>query len=188
MTAGSHGRIRIIGGQWRSRRLVFPDQDGLRPTPDRVRETLFNWLLADVPGSRCLDLFAGSGALGFEAASRGAAKVIMVEQNRHVASAIADNSRLLDAANIELVRADAVEWLQNNTREFDIVFLDPPYDAAVLGKCCALLENGQSLAENAKIYLEHARDDDSLELPQNWTCLKQRSAGQVAYKLYSRAR
>ena len=187
MNGRPQGQLRIIAGKWRSRRLFFSDQKHLRPTPDRVRETLFNWLQADVPGSRCLDLFAGSGALGFEAASRGAAEVVMVEQNRDVASVLTQNITLLNADNIQLVIADALEWAMRNQYVFDIVFLDPPYTAGLLGQCCEILQNGQSLAENAKIYVEHALGDDEIVIPESWECLKDKSAGQVAYKLFSRA-
>lgn len=187
MAAGQAGRLRIIAGAWRSRRLSFPERDDLRPTPDRVRETLFNWLQADIPGSRCLDLFAGSGALGFEAASRGAAEVFMIEQNRTAGSALARNTELLAADNIELVVADSLAWLQYDPgREFDLVFLDPPYKAGLLTECCKTLESGQRLAENAKIYAEHAAGDDELLVPDNWVCLKHGRAGQVVYKLFSR--
>ena len=186
MTPAQPGRLRIIAGKWRSRRLEFPDQPDLRPTPDRVRETVFNWLQADVPGSRCLDLFAGSGALGFEAASRGAARVVMIENNRDAAAALSGNIRLLDAANIELVVSDAMRWLEQNTHEFDIVFLDPPYRAGALAQCCEMLEHGQSLSKNAKIYIEHAVTDSEVIIPDVWQCLKAKSAGQVAYKLFSR--
>ncbi len=187
MSGKSQGQLRIIAGRWRSRKLAFPQQESLRPTPDRVRETLFNWLQADVPGSRCLDMFAGSGALGFEAASRGAGEVVMIEQNRVAASALSRNISLLDADNMQLVIADAVEWLMDNQHAFDIVFLDPPYKAGLLGQCCEILESGQSLAENAKIYLEHGPGDDSFAIPENWECLKHKSAGQVTYKLFRRS-
>jgi 16S rRNA (guanine966-N2)-methyltransferase len=187
MSGKAQGQLRIIGGKWRSRKLAFPQQGNLRPTPDRVRETVFNWLQAEVSGSCCLDMFAGSGALGFEAASRGAGEVVMIEQNRDAASALTRNIKLLDAGNIQLVIADAIEWLKNNQRAFDIVFLDPPYKAGLLGKCCEILESGQSLAEHAKIYLEHAPGDDKIVIPESWECLKHKSAGQVTYKLFSRA-
>ncbi len=188
MSGTAQGQLRIIAGKWRSRKLAFPQQEELRPTPDRVRETLFNWLQADIPGSRCLDMFAGSGALGFEAASRGAGEVVMIEQRRDTASALTDNIKLLDADNLQIVIADAVEWLRNNQRAFDIVFLDPPYKSGLLGQCCEILQSGQSLAENAKIYLEHARGDDAIAIPDSWECLKDKSAGQVTYKLFIRAR
>ena len=123
--------VRIIGGEWRRRVLRFPDAQGLRPTPDRVRETLFNWLGQDLDGLSCLDLFAGSGALGFEAASRGAAKVVMVEHAPKVAAALEENARLLDAGGrLQIVRADAVKFASSLTAtgvRFDVLFLDPPY-------------------------------------------------------------
>ena len=184
----NQGRLRIIAGQWRSRRLEFPGQDDLRPTPDRVRETLFNWLQLDVPGSRCLDAFAGSGALGFEAASRGANEVVMLEKSHEAVTALRRNIELLDAANIDVVVADAMTWLTNNRRPFDIVFLDPPFTAGLLGQCCRILESGQSLAEDAKIYIEHAVGDNEFAVPETWQCLKSKFAGQVAYKLFTRAR
>jgi len=187
MSEAAQGQLRIIAGKWRSRKLAFPDQEYLRPTPDRIRETLFNWLQADVPGSCCLDLFAGSGALGFEAASRGAGEVVMIEHSRDTASALNRNIELLDAGNIRLVIANAVEWLKKNQHAFNIVFLDPPYKAGLLGNCCKILESGQCLAENAKIYVEHALGDDKIVIPENWECLKHKSAGQVTYKLFSRA-
>ena len=180
-------QIRIIGGRHRGRRLHFVPGRGLRPTADRVRETLFNWLQPEIRGARCLDLFAGSGALGFEAASRGAGQVVMIENNRDAADALNANIRLLDAGSIEVVVADALAWLNENQRAFDIVFLDPPYQSGLLGRCCEILEYGQSLAENAKIYVEHAAVDDEVVIPDGWECLRSRSAGQVAYKLFSRA-
>jgi len=187
MSGGNLGQLRIIAGKWRSRKLAFPPLENLRPTPDRVRETLFNWLQPDVPGSMCLDLFAGSGALGFEAASRGAGEVIMVEKNRDASSALSRNIGMLEAGNIQLVVDDALEWLMQNQRVFDIVFLDPPYKAGLLGRCCELLQNGKNLTENAKIYVEHASGDEKFYIPDSWECLKHKSAGQVSYKLFSRA-
>ena len=188
MSGRYQGRLRIIAGKWRSRKLEFPDQQGLRPTPDRVRETVFNWLQLDVPGSRCLDAFAGSGALGFEAASRGAAEVVMLEANPEAATALQRNIDLLDGAGIELVVTDAVTWLTQNQRLFDIVFLDPPFTAGLLGRCCQTLENGHTLADDAKIYIEHAVGDNGFSVPEDWQCLKSKSAGQVAYKLFTRTR
>jgi 16S rRNA (guanine966-N2)-methyltransferase len=189
MPERDQGRLRIIAGKWRSRKLAFPDQVDLRPTPDRVRETLFNWLQTGMAGRRCLDLFAGSGALGFEAASRGAAEVVMVENSPGAASALARNIELLEAGGIELVNMDACDWLANNDRRvFDIVFLDPPFSTGLLGRCCQLLENGQALAEDAKIYIEHAVGDNAFVVPDAWRCLKSKTAGQVAYKLFERAR
>lgn len=187
MRRSGRSQLRIIAGKWRGRKLEFPELSDLRPTPDRVRETLFNWLQADVPGSLCLDLFAGSGALGFEAASRGASRVIMVDDDRTATSALAANAVKLKADNVEIVTADALGWLNSEDSVFDLAFLDPPYHASILGQCCALLEHGKNLAENAKIYLEHSRVDTEVDVPENWVCLKSRLAGQVAYKLFGRA-
>ena len=144
--------MRIIGGQYRRRLLDFPDGAGLRPTPDRVRETLFNWLGQDLPGWSCLDLFAGSGALGFEAASRGAARVLMIEREREALAALEKNRTLLGASRIEVLRADAMAWLASSREPFDLVFVDPPYDsglaAPVLEHLSALLKSG------AYVYVE----------------------------------
>ncbi|NNJ98581.1 MAG: 16S rRNA (guanine(966)-N(2))-methyltransferase RsmD [Gammaproteobacteria bacterium] len=181
------GQLRIIAGKWRRHKLAFPGQQTLRPTPDRVRETLFNWLRADLADSICLDLFAGSGALGFEAASRGARRVILVEKDREAANLIKQTRARLEADMTEIVNADAIKWLNSNQQVFDIVFLDPPYRAGLLSRCCELLENGQNLAENAKIYIEHALGDDVIDIPQAWQCIRSRSAGQVSYELYSRS-
>src|SRR5690606_25716968 len=126
MTSHS-GRIRITGGQWRSRIITFPAHADLRPTPDRVRETLFNWLGQDLTGLNCLDLFAGSGALGFEAASRGAANVVMIESSSGVHRVLLENKVRLKADSIELIKMDASVFLITHTRKFDVVFLDPPY-------------------------------------------------------------
>lgn len=186
MSVGGRGQLRIIGGLWRGRKLKFPQAETLRPTPDRIRETLFNWLQADVPGSRCLDLFAGSGALGFEAASRGAVETWLVERNAATAKTLADNIRLLETDRVSLHRADALELLGAAERPFDIVFIDPPYDANLVNVCCERLEYGHWLTDRAKIYVEHAARDDSIRVPAEWVNLKSKVAGQVAYSLFSR--
>ena len=128
---GVANRVRIIGGQYRRRLLDFPDASGLRPTPDRVRETLFNWLGQDLPGWACLDLFAGSGALGFEAASRGAARVLLVERDAVACRALEKNRATLDARAVEVVHADALAWLARSTEAFDLVLVDPPFDSGL---------------------------------------------------------
>ncbi|MGA9164674.1 MAG: 16S rRNA (guanine(966)-N(2))-methyltransferase RsmD [Thiobacillus sp.] len=128
---GVANRVRIIGGQYRRRLLDFPDADGLRPTPDRVRETLFNWLGQDLPGWTCLDLFAGSGALGFEAASRGAARVIMIERDARAIRALEHNRVTLGASQLDILRVDALAWLANNRETFDLIFIDPPFDSGL---------------------------------------------------------
>ncbi len=181
--------MRIIGGRWRGRRLHFPDRPGLRPSPDRVRETLFNWLQADIAGSRCLDAFAGSGVLGLEAASRGASEVLLLELDAQAARAISDNLLQLAADCVKLQQRDTMAWLRSPRAAmqpaFDIVFIDPPFQAGVLQTCCELLEQGGWLAAQAKIYIECARDT-VLQVPDNWCLLKHKTAGQVAYQLFAR--
>jgi 16S rRNA (guanine966-N2)-methyltransferase len=174
--------LRIIGGTWRSRRLTFPEREGLRPTPDRVRETLFNWLQPWLPGATCLDLFAGSGALGLESLSRGAGQVVLVEQDVAAVSALRANLALLDARGAEVVQADARVFLQGPARQFDIVFLDPPYASGLLAECCTRLETGGWLRKQGLIYLE-AAGDQALPLPATWTLLRSKRAGQVGYHL-----
>jgi len=128
---GAANRVRIIGGQYRRRLLDFPGSAGLRPTPDRVRETLFNWLGQDLPGWHCLDLFAGSGALGFEAASRGAERVVMIERDRAALEALEKNRAVLGASQVSILRADALAWLTNDRESFDLIFVDPPFDSGL---------------------------------------------------------
>ena len=182
------GKLRIIAGQWRSRVLPIVEQPGLRPTPDRVRETLFNWLQSVVPGSRCLDLFAGSGALGFEAASRGAAEVVLVEKQTDACRVLDDNIRTLKAEQIKLVNRDALQWLAGCDQPFDVVFLDPPYALELLAESCRLLEQHQCLADEAYVYLELASNQQLPELPANWQLIRSKRAGQVSYHLAIRQR
>ncbi len=179
---GLTGKLRIIGGTWRSRLLNFPQRTGLRPTPDRVRETLFNWLQPWLPGAECLDLFAGSGALGIESLSRGAGSVVLVESDAVTAQALRANLDLLAAHAAELVCTDALTFLQGATRSFDIVFLDPPYQGGLLAECCARLEAGGWVRPHGLIYLE-AASDQSPPLPAAWTLLRSKRAGQVGYYL-----
>ncbi len=181
------GKLRIIGGEWRSRQLPVVELPGLRPTTDRVRETLFNWLQNDVPGARCLDLFAGSGALGFEAASRGAAAVVLLEYQESAAKVLAQNIQTLKAGNIQLLRQDALAFLKSQpTHKFDIVFLDPPFDSDYLGEACMLLEQGGWLSEQACIYIESDSRHALPELPASWVQVRAKKAGQVSYYLIRR--
>ena len=180
--------MRIIAGRWRRRRLPVAASGRLRPTPDRVRETLFNWLGDAVEGARCLDLFAGTGALGFEAASRGARSVVMVERDREAAVALGQSVRLLDADNVEVVRADALAWSPLAGDRFDIVFLDPPYDGPAPEASLARLVAGDALADRCLVYLETDRDPAALDLPPQWRWLRDRRAGRVRYYLLSRHR
>ncbi|MEW8042901.1 MAG: 16S rRNA (guanine(966)-N(2))-methyltransferase RsmD [gamma proteobacterium symbiont of Phacoides pectinatus] len=181
---GHGNQVRIIGGEHRGRRLRFPDQPGLRPTSDRVRETLFNWLQPWLPGARVLDLFAGSGALGFEAASRGAARVVMLERAAAVAARLEENRRLLDLEQVEILRADALEWLAGTGEPFDVVFLDPPFAESLLDACCSGLESSGWLERDALVYIEHAAQAPPPNLPMAWKPLKEKRAGDVSYGLY----
>ncbi|MFT3849042.1 MAG: 16S rRNA (guanine(966)-N(2))-methyltransferase RsmD [Propionivibrio sp.] len=177
--------VRIIGGEWRRRVLRFPDAEGLRPTPDRVRETLFNWLGQDLDGLACLDLFAGSGALGFEAASRGAAKVVMVEQSARVAAALDENARLLDAGGrLQIVRADAVKFASSLSAagaRFDVLFLDPPYKQGWIERLAPVLP--QLLADDGALYVEAEHPVDACG---DWQAVRSGRAGQVFYHLMRR--
>lgn len=185
---GSQSRvIRIIGGVWRGRRFRFADVPDIRPTPDRVRETLFNWLGPRIVGARCLDLFAGSGALALEALSRGAAAAVLVEQNAVAAHALAALISELNAQGARLERDDALRFLTRTPQPFDIVFLDPPFAAALLSRSAELLENNGWLAPEARIYLECPARDPLPRLPANWTLLKAKRAGEVGYHLFARA-
>jgi 16S rRNA (guanine966-N2)-methyltransferase len=175
------GEVRIIGGAWRSRRLPFPDRPGLRPTPDRVRETLFNWLGQTLDGKDCLDLFAGSGALGFEAASRGARRVVMVEQDVATLSGLQANRALLNAAAVAVVRADALEFLQHHGDRYHVVFLDPPFADDHWPQLLARLP--QCLTVDGLVYCERAQAMSDLH---GWTVVKSGRAGQVSHQLLRR--
>jgi len=178
------GKIRIIAGQWRGRKLQVPDKPGLRPTPDRVRETLFNWLAMQLPSSRCLDLFAGSGALGVEAASRGAKQVLLIEKERDIVQSLKQQVATFAADNLEIICADAIQFLKKNTPSaFDIVFLDPPYEPDLLSPCCTLLEQRGWLNPHTHknhIYLETKRSLGEPNLPNGWQIIRSQTAGQVA--------
>lgn len=178
--------LRIIGGEWRSRQITFDDAPGLRPTPARVRETLFNWLQADVGHSRCLDLFAGSGALGFEAASRGAKSVLQVESNAQSCRQLRDNAERLDARRLRVVQADVLSFLAECEESFDLVFLDPPFGQGLILETCRRLQHGVLLAPYAKIYIEAERVFVWEGLPSEWRLLKQKTAGDVGYALFQR--
>lgn len=178
---GGANRLRIIGGEWRSRVLRFPDSEGLRPTPDRVRETLFNWLGQRLDGLSCLDLFAGSGALGFEARSRGASRVVLVERDRGVVSQLRRSAQALGEAGIEIIQADALGWLARDPAQFDVVFLDPPYAAGLLQPALTALES--HLRPGNRVYVE---SPDPLAAPSgNWELVKAGQAGAVHFGLLS---
>ena len=164
--------------------LDIADVPGLRPTSERIRETLFNWLAPTLPGSRCLDLFAGTGALGLEALSRGAAEVVFVEESPVAARALQASVELLDASGAEIRRGDAFEFLRRaDVRPFDIVFLDPPFAADSHEDLCRLLDETPVLADGALIYIEEDRAKPAVKLPARWTTLKSKTAGNVRYSL-----
>ncbi|MGD8311536.1 MAG: 16S rRNA (guanine(966)-N(2))-methyltransferase RsmD [Gammaproteobacteria bacterium] len=178
-------QLRIIAGDWRGRKLVFAPVPGLRPTADRIRETLFNWLSPVVDGACCLDLYAGSGALGFEAASRGAAGVVLVENSPVVARTLRDQRNALDASQVKVIEADVDTWLQGRPEPFDIVFLDPPFHENRLPGCLRKLEQSGWLAAGAWIYIEAERGL-VLELPESWEPYRSKHAGNVDYYLMRR--
>jgi len=179
-------KLRIIGGEWRSRQIQVIDAPGLRPTPARVRETVFNWLQRDIIGSRCLDCYAGSGALGFEAASRGASRVVQIDNNPVACRALKANALALGAAQIKLVQSDVFRYLAGDAEAFDIVFIDPPFAMGLAAQSCTWLEDKNWLSRHAKIYLETETTVKLIGIPDNWRVLKRKTAGEVAYQLFER--
>lgn len=182
----AHGQIRIIGGQWRGRKIKVPDLIDLRPTPDRVRETLFNWLQPLIVGAHCLDLFAGSGALGFEALSRGASHVVMVDRDPQIIDLLRQQLSAFKATNAEIYQAEVPKQLRKPSKPFDLVFLDPPFKEDLLLPCCVFLEKMGFLADKAYVYLEAKEIISADMLPLNWEVLKSKKAGLVAYHLVLR--
>lgn len=184
--ASQHGRLRIVAGKWRRRLLPVVDAKGLRPTPDRVRETLFNWLQPVIDGARCLDLCAGTGVLGFEALSRGARSATFIDNSPRVVQALRDAAAMLGAADAVIEQADASAWLKRRMSEtFHIVFIDPPYGADMQAELCRLLDRNGWLAPAARIYVEQDRREPDLSFPDGWQVLKQGTAGTVRYCLLS---
>jgi 16S rRNA (guanine966-N2)-methyltransferase len=181
--------VRIIGGEHRGRKLSFLPVGGLRPTPDRVRETLFNWLRDDIAGASCLDLFAGSGALGFEALSRGAGQLTAVEQNRAAFGRLQDNARLLRLDDrTTLLHADAFRLIQSAApRPFDVLFVDPPFADRRLDRICAALEDAGWVADGALVYLEQDRNAPWPCCPASWQMLREGQTGQSAQRLLRRS-
>jgi 16S rRNA (guanine966-N2)-methyltransferase len=176
--------VRIIGGTWRGRRVSFPDLPGLRPTPDRVRETLFNWLQHDIGGARCLDLFAGSGALGLEALSRGAKECVFVEQAQAAARALQEQLRQFGgAARGRIVEMGAARFLRTPGDAFDIVLLDPPFGEGALDRYVPLIADGGWTRTGSLVYLENERAAGKPPIPLHWEWLKSKSAGEVGYHL-----
>ncbi|WP_117236409.1 16S rRNA (guanine(966)-N(2))-methyltransferase RsmD [Vibrio maerlii] len=183
----STGFVRIISGLWRGRKLPVHDAEGLRPTTDRVKETVFNWLAQDVPKARCLDLFAGAGGLGFEAASRQAQLVTMVELDKQAHAQLKNNIATLKTDSIELLNDNALTVLTKSPSEpYDVVFLDPPFHKGLLAECIELLEKNNWLTEHAMIYIETEKELAIENIPQHWHPHREKTAGQVCYRLFER--
>lgn len=184
--SASMGQIRIIGGKNRGRKLPVHDSEGLRPTTDRVKETLFNWLQADIRDANCLDLFAGSGSLGFEAISRFAQQVTFVEKEKRITQQLKENITTLQANNALVVNQDALTFLEQSDQQFDLVFLDPPFRQQLLASVVEKLEGNNLLADNAIIYLEAEKELSLPNIPPTWILDREKTAGQVTFKLYRR--
>jgi len=177
------GSIRLIAGKHRGRKLPVLMAEGLRPTTDRIKETVFNWLMPYIHDAKCLDCFAGAGSLGFEALSRGAAKIQLIELNKSAAKQLLLNKQLLKADNIEINNVNVLDFLSTQERQpFDLVFIDPPFRQNLITQTCELLTDGW-LSEQALIYVEMEREANQ-QLPSNWQLLKEKISGQVAYRLY----
>ena len=185
-TSGGSGQIRIIGGQWRGRKLPVPDSPGLRPTTDRVRETLFNWLAPSMVDARCLDCFAGSDALELEALSRYAASTTLLEMERHVAQQLQKNLATLKAEHGKVVNTNTLTYLNQSGTPHDVVFVDPPFRKGLLEETLNLLEVNGWLADGALIYVESEVENGLPPVPANWSLQREKIAGQVAYRLYHR--
>tara|TARA_R110001583_G_scaffold82_7_gene1011 strand:- start:136 stop:726 length:591 start_codon:yes stop_codon:yes gene_type:complete len=179
----SKGQIRIIAGQFRGRKLPVLMADGLRPTTDRVKETVFNWLMPYIQDANCLDCFAGSGGLGFEAISRGASVVTLVELNKLAAQQLKDNKALLKADNIQVIQQNALDFLHSNQQSYSLVFIDPPFRKGLAQQTAQLLSE-KGLTDDALIYVEMETDHNTQIMPSHWQLLKEKVAGQVVYRLY----
>lgn len=179
-------QLRIIGGQWRGRKLAIADVDGLRPTGDRIRETLFNWLMPDIQNSRCLDMFSGSGALGLECLSRGASEVVLLEKHPQAAEQLRQHCHTLDASNGKVIECDSIDWLSADHQapsSIDLVFIDPPFAANLWAKAIEQLENSGLLNNDALIYIESPKDT-FIKTPFHWQIHKEKQSGQVCYRLF----
>jgi len=186
MAEKKQNSVRINAGDWRSRQLKFPDVAGLRPTPERVRQTVFNWLGQDLTGKSCLDLFAGTGVMGFEALSRSAKNAVLVEFAKPAFSALQENKKLLKAENANIFLQDASQFLTQTQEKFDVVFCDPPYNQAWLPKILPLLTPCLTAQSVVYVEAEFALDSESNQIPnfaEDWHILKQKKAGNVFYHL-----
>ena len=181
------GTVRIIAGLWRSRRLAVVDVAGLRPTGDRVRETLFNWLQSYISGASCVDLFAGTGALGFEAASRGAEKVVMVERNRQAFACLVNNVELLDASTVQLRHGDALAWLDSQSGDrYNILFVDPPFSDSLHAEVLLKIQQSGCLSAGGFVYLETPVSMVAPELPTGWSLWKGKIIGDIRLQVFRR--
>ncbi len=179
------GFIRIISGKWRGKKLPVKDKEGLRPTTDRTKETLFNWLMHDIRDANCLDCFSGSGSLSFEALSRYAQSAVLLEKDKEAAVQLSTNLNSLNINNGQVLTTDSLNYLkQQSSQQFDIVFVDPPFNKDLVQPCCELLESNGYLTEQALIYVEMESQISNLQLPTTWQLLKEKSTGQVTYQLY----
>lgn len=187
-TTSRSGNIRIISGKWRGRKLPVHDLEGLRPTTDRVKETVFNWLMNDVAQRNVLDCFAGSGGLGFETLSRGAFYTVFVEKSTKASEQLKKNCATLNVENAKVLNLDTLQWLRQSTPQqpFSLVFIDPPFRQGFAQKTIDLLEDNDWLSEDALIYVEVESEQNELIIPTHWTLLKEKTAGQVSYQLYER--
>lgn len=184
----SNNQVRIIGGSLRGQKIIFSNTSGLRPTGNRIKETLFNWISQYIQSSNCLDLFSGSGSLGIESISHGARSVTMIEKNHFAFLAIKNNCARLNIKNITILEADAIKWIteENKGATFDLVFLDPPFISGLISVSCEILEKNKFLSSPCYIYVETTKKEKVLCVPKNWILLKDKVSGHVAYKLYLR--
>ena len=183
----SDGFIRLISGQWRGKKLPVKDKQGLRPTTDRTKETLFNWLMHDIREANCLDCFSGSGSLGFEALSRYCQFCTFLELDKQVAAQLQNNISTLKAENAEVIQGDSLRYLsQAANRQYDVVFIDPPFNLGLAQPCIEQLEEQGYLTENSLIYVEVESTLTNLQFPTTWSLLKEKNAGQVRYQLFKR--
>jgi len=180
------GHIRIISGQYRGRKLPVQDVTGLRPTTDRVKETVFNWLMTDIRDAKVLDCFSGSGGLGFEALSRFAKSATFLELDQGAAKQLKENLQTLKIENAQLIVGDTLKLLETLNEKFDLVFVDPPFRQELAQISCQKLEDFSLLSEDALIYLEIENDLKGFKAPNNWQLIKEKNAGQVSYRLYQR--
>ncbi|MHA6611760.1 16S rRNA (guanine(966)-N(2))-methyltransferase RsmD [Photobacterium damselae] len=180
------GFVRIISGQWRGRKLPVHDVEGLRPTTDRVKETLFNWLAQDIYQAKCLDLFAGSGSLSFEALSRGAESLTMIELDQKAAAQLKQNLTAIGAINATLHNTNSVNFLNQAGTPHDLVFIDPPFRKDLIQQVITALEANHWLSPNALIYIEAEKELGSIDVPPSWHLYREKTAGQVCYRLFIR--